>query len=91
MQGNRQESNSVRLNGDDGMRVNYVVCDICGERFECGEGFKCQVTYPIDERVKNMVSRHHYRKQKTLDLCIVCGVERLGLHDTEKSTADTEE
>lgn len=72
------------------MRVNYVVCDICGEQFACGDGFKCVVTYPVDERLRSMATRHHYRKQKTMDLCVVCGVERLGI-GTETDNDNSQE
>ena len=90
MQDHRKESNCLRLNGvDASMRVNYCVCDLCGEKFDCGEGFKAQITFPVDERLKHMATRHHYRKSKTLDLCIVCGVERLGLGtETDKDVSE---
>lgn len=73
------------------MRVNYCICDLCGAKFNCGDGFKAQVTFPISEEYKNLVTRNHYRKTKTIDICIECGVERLRLHETERSSADTEE
>ena len=72
------------------MRVNYVVCDLCGDKFECGDGFKCVVTFPVDERLRHMATRHHYRKQKTMDLCVVCGVERLGIGTETNKDVDSE-
>lgn len=73
------------------MKINHYVCDICGDRFENGDGFKITVKYPIDERFKDTITKWHYREQRTLDLCVVCAVERLSLNGTETDKdADSE-